>query len=73
VVLGLHANAELKTHTGKGHISLQLLDGEIKFTAEQKTVSMVKGQMISLQKNIPHSVLAIKESFFLLTMMVNEQ
>ena len=73
VLLGLHANAELKTHTGKGHISLQVLDGEIKFTAEQQTVSMEKGQMVSLQENIPHSVLAIKESFFLLTMMISNQ
>lgn len=71
VLLGLHANAELKTHTVKGHISVQVLDGEIKFTAEQQTVSLQKGQMICLQENIPHSVLAIKESFFLLTMVNN--
>lgn len=73
VLIGLHANAELKTHTAKGHISVQVLDGEIKFTVEQQTVSLEKGQMICLQENIPHSVLAIKESFFLLTMMINDQ
>lgn len=73
VLIGMHAKAELKTHTAKGHISVQVLDGEIKFTAEQQTVSMEKGQMISLRENIPHSVLAIKESFFLLTMMINDQ
>jgi quercetin dioxygenase-like cupin family protein len=71
VLIGLHVNAELKTHTAKGHISVQLLDGEIKFITEQQTVSLEKGQMICLQENIPHSVLAIKESFFLLTMMIN--
>jgi len=73
VLIGMHAKAELKTHTAKGHISIQVLDGEIKFTAEQQTVSIEKGQMISLLENIPHSVLAIKESFFLLTMMINDQ
>ncbi|MFZ1800331.1 MAG: cupin domain-containing protein [Chitinophagaceae bacterium] len=73
VLIGLRANAELKTHVAKGHINVQVLDGEIKFTAEQQTVSMEKGVMISLQENIPHSVLAIKESFFLLTMMINDQ
>ena len=71
VLIGVHANAELKTHIAKGHISVQVLDGEIKFTAEQQTVSLEKGEMICLQENIPHSVLAVKESFFLLTMMVN--
>lgn len=71
VLIGMHANAELKTHTAKGHITVQVLEGEIKFTAEQQTVSREKGQMICLRENIPHSVLAIKESFFLLTMMIN--
>lgn len=73
VLIGVHANAELKTHIAKGHINVQVLDGDIKFTAEQQTVSMGKGQMISLKENIPHSVLAIKESFFLLTMMINDK
>ena len=73
VLIGMHANAELKTRVAKGHINVQVLEGEIKFTAEQKTVSMEKGQMVSLQENIPHSVLAIKESFFLLTMMISNQ
>ncbi|MDQ6843566.1 MAG: cupin domain-containing protein, partial [Bacteroidota bacterium] len=73
VLIGLHAKAELKTHIAKGHINVQVLDGEIKFTAQEQTISMKKGVMISLQENIPHSVLAVKESFFLLTMMNNDQ
>lgn len=73
VLIGMHANAELKTHVAKGHINVQVLDGEIEFTAAQQTISMGKGQMIYLGENIPHSVVAIKESFFLLTMMINYQ
>ena len=73
VLIGVHANAELKTHIAKGHISLQVLDGKINFTAERKTISLGKGQMVCLQQNIPHSILAIQESFFLLTMMINDQ
>ncbi len=72
VLMGLHANASLKTHIAKAHITVQVLAGEIKFTADQQTVSIEKGQMISLQENIPHSALAIKESFFLLTRMTND-
>lgn len=73
VLMGMHANSELKTHMAKGHINVQVLEGEIQFTAQQQTVSMEKGQMVSLQENIPHGVLAIKESFFLLTMMISNQ
>ncbi len=73
VLIGLHANAELKTHTAKGHIIVQVLDGEIQFSTKQQNVFMEKGQMITLKENIPHSVMAIKESFFLLTMMSSNE
>lgn len=67
VLIGLHENTELKEHTANGNISVQVLDGEINFFSEQQTVSLAKGQMILLEANIPHSVCALKESFFLLT------
>ncbi|CAN5275541.1 hypothetical protein BH09BAC2_BH09BAC2_02120 [soil metagenome] len=68
VLIGMHENAELKEHTAIGNITVQVLEGEINFFAEQKTLSLAKGQMITLQVNIPHSVTALKESFFLLTL-----
>ena len=68
VLLGLHESAELKTHTANGIISVQVLEGHIKFTTEEQVVELEKGQMLTLQKQIPHSVLALKETFFLLTM-----
>lgn len=71
VLIGMHKNAELKKHAAKGNINIQLLEGQISFTTEQQTVSLEKGQMIALQAGILHSVLAIKESFFLLNMMLS--
>ena len=71
VLIGMHKNAELKEHTAIGNISVQVLDGEINFVAQQQTHSMVKGQMVTLGANIPHSVTALKESFFLLTLVIN--
>jgi len=68
VLIGLHQNAELKTHTANGIISVQVLEGHIRFTTEQQVTELEKGQMLALRKQIPHSVLAIKETFFLLTM-----
>jgi len=73
VLLGLHQNAELKTHQANGIISVQVLEGKINFTTEQKTVSLEKGQMIALQENIPHSVVALAETFFLLTLAMAKQ
>jgi quercetin dioxygenase-like cupin family protein len=68
VLIGLHEGAGLKTHTASGIISVQVLEGHIQFTAAPEKVELQKGQMLALQKGIPHSVVALKESFFLLTM-----
>jgi len=70
VLIGLHENAELKTHTANGIISVHVLEGHIKFTTDQQMTELEKGQMLALKRHIPHSVLALKETFFLLTMAV---
>ncbi len=71
VLLGLHKNAELKTHQAAGVISVQVLEGSMNFITEEKSVLLEKGQMIALQENIPHSVRAETETFFLLTLAAN--
>jgi len=71
VLMGMNKNAELKTHTAKGTISVQVIAGKINFTANDNTVSMEAGQMLVLHEKIPHSVLALTESFFLLTLTMS--
>ncbi len=71
VLIGMHQNAELKKHSAYGDIHVQVLEGKVNFCTEQQTVSLQKGQMIALKADIPHSVLALEDSFFLLTVIVN--
>ena len=40
VLIGMHEKAELKTHTANGIITVQVLEGTIDFTAEEKTTSL---------------------------------
>ncbi len=68
VLIGMHENAELKTHTANGFISVQVIEGSVVFNAAGKNTLLHKGQMIALQPKIPHSVVAKSESFFLLTL-----
>lgn len=68
VLLGLHKNTEIKPHKANGVISVQVLEGKINFIAEGQTTTIEKGQMIALHANIIHSVVALQESFFLLTL-----
>lgn len=71
VLMGMHENAELKTHTANGIISVQVIAGKIDFTANDHTASMEAGQMLVLHEKIPHSVIALRESFFLLTLTMS--
>ena len=68
VLVALHVGAELKTHTVDGIISVQVIDGKMKFNADNRSVDLNTGQMLALHKGIPHSVLAIEETIFLLTL-----
>jgi len=73
VLIGLHENAELKPHKVNGVISVQVVQGKIEFTAEQQNTHLEKGQMIALHENIVHSVKALTESFFILTLAMNNK
>lgn len=72
VLVALHAGAEMKTHTAAGIISVQVLEGQIKFSTEQQSAELDKGQMVALHAGIPHSVFAKEESVFLLTLAVGK-
>lgn len=68
VLIALHEDAIMEKHTANGVISVQVLEGEINFNTADHSVSVKKGQMIALHRGIPHSVAAVKESVFLLTL-----
>lgn len=68
VLIALQEDAILKEHTADGIISVQVLEGEIIFMTDSQSMVIKKGEMIALHKGLPHSVKAIKESVFLLTL-----
>lgn len=68
VLIALHNGAELPRHTADGTISVQVLEGSILFGTDEESVQLGKGQVITLHEQIPHSVLALEESLFLLTL-----
>lgn len=68
VLVALHEEAVMKEHTADGIISVQVLEGEINFSTDNKSLILSQGNMIALHEGLPHSVKAIKESVFLLTL-----
>jgi quercetin dioxygenase-like cupin family protein len=67
VLIALHAHAEMKTHSAQGTISVQVLDGTIKFNTAVESLEIQKGQLLTLHAGIEHSVMAKEEAVFLLT------
>ena|SRR5436190_3980830 len=68
VLIALHEGAEMAKHTADGIISIQVLEGQMQFTTDRQSVELSKGQLLALHERLPHSVLAIKETIFLLTL-----
>jgi quercetin dioxygenase-like cupin family protein len=68
VLIALHAGAEMVKHTANGMISVQVLEGQIQFNTDLKSSELSVGQMLTLHEQIPHSVVALKETVFLLTL-----
>lgn len=71
VLVGLRSGAQLKPHNAEGLQSIQVLDGGIEFISEYKNFTLAKGQMITIQKEVFHSVKALTDSFLLLTLINN--
>ena len=68
LLLALHAGAELKTHTAPGIISVQVLEGRLMFRTAEQATELAQGQLLTLHAGIPHSVTAVTEAVFLLTL-----
>ncbi len=68
VLVGLHKGAEMPRHTADGILNVQVLEGAIVFSTDQANLRLAVGHVAALHKNLPHSVKAETDSFFLLTL-----
>jgi hypothetical protein len=70
VLVALHKNAEMKPATvdGTGVMSLQVLDGSLRFSTVTDNLQINRGQMVNLHEHIPYSATALEETVCLLTM-----
>lgn len=68
VLVALHKGAEMTKHKAEGIISVQVLEGLINFITDEQQIELGNGQMLALHTGIPHRVVAIEETIFLLTL-----
>lgn len=63
----LHAGGELSEHRAEGPITVQPLEGRIRFEVKGQTHELQPGQMLSLGGGVPHAVRSDDGATFLLT------
>jgi len=64
------AGKEISTHTAKGELVVQCLEGKIAFTAFGKTHDLEAGQLLYLPTGEPHSLRGIEDGSLLLTVLL---
>lgn len=67
VLVALRAGARMDEHRAAGRISIQTLVGQLRLQAPGHTVDLPVGRLVSLERDLPHTVEAREESAFLLT------
>ncbi len=68
VLIAMHLNAEIAPQIIESIISVQVLEGHLKFITEEQTADIKTGQMLTLHAQIEHTVKAMEETTFLLTL-----
>lgn len=63
----LRSGAELAEHRAPGPITVQLLEGEVRFRAGEEVFRIRQGEILALPAGRPHAVEAVRDAAFLIT------
>jgi quercetin dioxygenase-like cupin family protein len=64
----MRARTMIQSHQADSPVSLQVIEGMLKFSTDRQTLTRRQGQLLTLQTRIPHVVEAVGKSAFLLTL-----
>ncbi len=67
VLISMEKGSVLKEHHADGTISVQVLKGSIRFTAQEEAHTLQVNSVVALGASIKHEVEALEDSAFLLT------
>jgi len=68
VLVIMHSGAEMRPQTIDALVSLHVLNGYLEITTDEQTATVNMGQILTLHAHINHSVKAVVETTFVLTM-----
>lgn len=67
VLAALHANTQIKSFQSNESITFQIIEGKLRFHTRKESVTLVKGQILSLNEKINYRLTTKEEVVFLLT------
>lgn len=67
VLTALKLGAHMRDHRAAGWVSVQGLEGHLRLKAGEQTVDVQAGQMVVFEPELLHSVVALQEAAFLLS------
>jgi len=68
VLVALHAGASMEEHLAAGAMTAQVLEGRVHFVVGGETRTLSPGELMAVEPGLPHTVQAVEESAFLLTL-----
>jgi quercetin dioxygenase-like cupin family protein len=68
VLVAMHSRTAIPMHHADSPLSIQLIHGSLLVRTDTQVVRLRKGQLLTLQAQIPHALEALRESAFLLTL-----
>ena len=67
VLTALHEGTVIKSFQSNDSVTFQIIEGELKFNTPKTSVTLDKGQLLTLNENINYSLTTTEETVFLLT------
>lgn len=71
--IAMHKGTKMKEHKTSFPIVVQIVDGEIEFGVNNESLHLYKGDLIALDGNVPHDLVALENSVIRLTLTKNDE
>jgi quercetin dioxygenase-like cupin family protein len=67
ILTAMHHGTEIESFQANDSITLQIIEGHIRFRVRNNTVTIREGQLMKLDENIKYNFIAREDTVFLLT------
>ncbi len=69
VLVALNEAVEVESVQADDSVTIQLIEGKVRFQAKKRLVVLRKGQLLKVSEKIPYSLTAMEESVIMLTVV----